>query len=118
MEMAIEKLTALLAQPDEVAKSGLRLRCIGELSLFPVKLQKLIAELTLLTKNQKGLRLNVCFGYTSSNELSSAASKLYNAVKQNVVLSDEIGVEDLNACLQTNLNRSNPDVLVRQVLNT
>lgn len=115
MNLATEKFAALLAEREELVKNDVCIRFIGDLSLLPIKLQKLIAELMLLTKEHKTKCLNVCMAYTSSYELSSAANKLYNAVNQNV-LSDEISAEDLNACLLTNRSRTDPEMLIRQVL--
>lgn len=114
MSLATEKFSALLAEREELAKNDVCIRFIGDLTLLPVKLQKLIAELMLLTKDHKAKCLNVCMAYTSSYELSSAANKLYNAVNQNV-LSDEITLEHLSACLLTNRSRTDPEMLIRQV---
>ena len=114
MNLATEKFSALLAERDELVKNDVCIRFIGDLTRLPVKLQKLIAELMLLTKDHTTKCLNVCMAYTSSYELSCAANRVYNAVNQNV-LSDEIGLEDLSACLLTNRSRTGPELLIRQV---
>ena len=115
MKLATEKFAALLAERDELIKNDVCIRFIGDLARLPVKLQKLIAELMLLTKNHKTKCLNVCMAYTSSYELSCAANRIYNAVNQNV-LSGEITLEDLRACLLTNRSQIDPEMLIRLVV--
>ena len=46
-------------------EKGVCLRVIGNLSLLPADIQKLIAEAMLLTKDNKNAVLNLAFAYTS-----------------------------------------------------
>lgn len=112
MNLFTEQFKTLLSERDDLVKNDLCFRFIGDLTLLPVKLQIVFAELTLLTKDHKGICLNTCVAYTSSNELTSATNKLYDAMNQNV-LGDEISAEDLSACLMTNRSGTDPDVLIR-----
>lgn len=112
MNLATEKFAALLDEREELIKNDVCIRFIGDLTRLPVKLQKLIAELMLLTKNHTTKCLNICMAYTSSYELSCVANRIYSAVNQNV-LSDEITLEDLRACLLTNRSRTDPEMLIR-----
>lgn len=112
MNLAAEKFTALLAEREMLVKNDVCIRCIGNLTLLPEKVQKLIAELMLFTKDHKRACLNICVAYTSSYEMSSAADKLYNAANENL-LKDEISTEDFRACLLTNRSRADPEMLIR-----
>lgn len=112
MELFAEKIQALLDDKEMLVRNDMCFRCIGELTLLPDSLQKLIADLMLFTKNHKKLCVNICMSYTSSYEMSSAADKLYNAVNENL-LKDEISAEDVNACLMTNLSQADPEMLIR-----
>ena len=112
MGMAIEKLSLLLDEKEELIKHDACIRFVGNLNLLPIKLQKIASELMLLTRDHKARCLNVCIAYTSSDELSSASNKLYDAYCQNI-LDEEISKENLNTCLYTNRSTSNPDLLIR-----
>ena len=113
MNLATEKFALLLGEKDELIKNDVGIRFIGDLKLLPIKLQKLISELMLLTKHHKSKCLNICMAYTSSYELSFAVNRLLNALNQNVLNNDEIKKEDLNNCLLTNQSRTDPDLLIR-----
>ena len=113
MNLAVEKFGLLLNEKDELVKNDVCIRFIGNLEMLPANLQKLIAELTQLTRHHKGKCLNVCMAYTSSYEIKSAAHKLYNACNQNVVNSDELTKQDLNTCLLTNDCKTEPELLIR-----
>lgn len=49
---------------DKLMEHGLCIRVIGNLSLLPEDLRKLIAKAMIITKNNKKLFLNVAFAYT------------------------------------------------------
>lgn len=49
---------------DKLMENGLCIRVIGNLSLLPEDLRKLIAKVMIITKNNKKLVLNVAFAYT------------------------------------------------------
>lgn len=71
--------------------SSFRIRCWGDLLLLPTSLQSKIKQIELDTINNKSGNLNVCFGYTSTNEITLAI--------QNIVSGFEDGslkIEDLS----------------------
>ena len=113
VNLAVEKFSHLLSKKDELVKNGTCIRFIGNLEMLPIKLQKLITELTQFTKHHKGICLNMCMAYTSSNEVKSAAHRLYNACKQNIINSDELTKQDLYTCLINNGCKTDPELLIR-----
>ena len=113
MNLAFEKFDLLLSEKDELVKNGICFRFIGNLEMLPIKLQKLITEITQFTKHHKGICLNICMAYTSSNEVKSAAHKLYNACKKNIINFDELTKQDLYTCLLTNECKNEPELLIR-----
>lgn len=51
---------------------GLCVRFFGNIKYLPDDLQVVIAEITLMTKNNKNFFLNFCFSYTSRDEMSTS----------------------------------------------
>lgn len=49
---------------DKLMEQGLCIRVIGNLSLLPEDLRKVIVKVMIITKNNKKLILNVAFAYT------------------------------------------------------
>lgn len=115
MNLATEKFSLMLNEKDELIRNDVCIRFIGNLDLLPIKLQKLISELMLLTKNHNGRCLNICMAYTSSYEIESAANQLYKATIKNVLDDDLIDIDHLNACLLTSRSKNDPELLIRLV---
>ena len=102
-------------------KQYFRIRGVGDLSLLPQFLQTRIREIEELTKNNEAGELNVCFSYSSTNEITSAVKQVVhqhlqshpsNAPSSSISLcegeNDNEEVEDeevtqmeLERCLQT-----------------
>lgn len=58
------------------AKQYFRIRGVGDMSLLPQFLQNRIREIEELTKNNEAGELNVCFSYSSTNEITSAVKQV------------------------------------------
>ncbi|KAJ8972369.1 hypothetical protein NQ317_018482 [Molorchus minor] len=91
---------------------GISIRVIGNLSLLPEDLKKLIAEATLLTKDNKKAILNVAFSYTSRDEITNSIKTIVNGVNENNIKVDDIDEDLISQCLYTNMS-PNPDLLIR-----
>lgn len=112
MQLAREKFNKLLEEKDKLMTEGVCIRIIGNLSLLPPDIRKLIAEAMLLTKDNNKAVLNVAFSYTSRDEITNSMKEIVDGVD-----NDELKVEDINEdlisqCLYTNQS-PNPEVLVR-----
>ena len=108
MSLAEEKFQKLLEEKDKLREQGVRIKILGDLKLLPLSLQKLLAEVELFTKDHKRAFLNVCFAYTSRQEMTSAIQDLVEAR----VNPDLITEEFFRSCFWSG-QCSDPDLVVR-----
>ena len=85
-----------------------RIRIFGDLDLLPLKLQRLLAKVVLLTKNNKKAFLNVCFAYTSRQEMTSAINDLLDGHLEPDLITEDV----FRSCFWSG-QASNPDLLIR-----
>lgn len=93
-------------------EKSIRIRVIGNLKMLPNELQRLIAEVMLMTRDNHNSVLNVAFAYTSRDEITNSLQTIMKGVEEN-----ELDVGDLNdslidECLYSN-ECSDVDLLVR-----
>jgi len=112
MDLAVEKFKKLLEEKDKLMEQELCVRVIGNLSLLPKDLQKIIAEAVLLTKTNNRAILNVCFCYTSREEISTAIREIAHGVKEGKLRASDCSEELIEKCLYTNKS-PHPDLLIR-----
>ncbi|XP_037808430.1 dehydrodolichyl diphosphate synthase complex subunit DHDDS [Lucilia sericata] len=110
LDLAREKFSKLLEESSKLQEHGVRIRVVGNLTLLPVDLQKLIAKAMLLTENNNKLFLNVAFSYTSRDEITQAVESV-------LMHGDNLEVNNiserlLDECLYTRHSPS-PDLLFR-----
>lgn len=87
---------------------GVRIRIFGQRKLLPLYLQKLLIEVEQLTKENARVFLNVCFAYTSRQEMTSAVDSMIKAK----VNPKEISEETLQSFFWSR-ESSEPDLLIR-----
>lgn len=112
MDLAAEKFTKLLEEKDKLAKHGVCIRVIGNISLLPERTRKLTAEAIIATRQNTKCYLNLAIAYTSREEISSAMKELSRGVSENKIQASDISEELLEKCLYTQGSRD-PDLLVR-----
>lgn len=112
MQLAREKFHKLLEERDKLMADGVCIRVIGNLSLLPPDIRKLLAEATLLTKDNKKAVLNVAFSYTSRDEIANSMKEIVGAVDNNEINVEDISEDLISQCLYTNQS-PDPEVLVR-----
>lgn len=112
MQLAREKFQKLLEEKDKLMTEGVCIRVIGNLSLLPPDIRKLIAEAMLLTKSNNRAVLNVAFSYTSRDEIANSMKEIVQGVDNNEIKVDDINEDLISQCLYTNQS-PNPDVLIR-----
>lgn len=88
---------------QRITEEGVRIKFLGDLSLFPSDLQDICAELEDKTKDNSIFLLQFCFGYGGRNEIT-------HAVKQLVKSGEEITKTNLEKYLYTDIQ---PDILIR-----
>lgn len=110
MDLAREKFSRLLEESSKLHEHGVRIRVVGNLSLLPEDLQKIIAKAMLDTEKNDKLFLNVAFSYTSRDEISQAVEVVLKHGED--LESDDISERLLDECLYTRHSPS-PDLLFR-----
>ncbi|KAL7840057.1 hypothetical protein AOLI_G00253800 [Acnodon oligacanthus] len=112
MELAKEKFLRLLDEQENLEKHGVCIRVLGDLTLLPEDLQRLIAKAVVATRAHNRCFLNVCFAYTSRHEIANAVKEMAWGVEQGLIKSSDVSEALLNECLYTS-NSPNPDLLIR-----
>lgn len=112
MDLAREKFKKLLEEKDKIMEESVCIRVIGNLSLLPKDLQKLIAEAVLLTRNNYKAILNIAFSYTSRDEICSSINKILDGVHTNKIHVDDVDENLISTCLYSHAS-PNPDILIR-----
>ncbi|KAF7273284.1 hypothetical protein GWI33_014005 [Rhynchophorus ferrugineus] len=112
MELARSKFTKLFEEKDKLMENGICIRVIGNLSLLPEDIRKLIAKAMILTKDNNKAILNVAFAYTSREEMTHSIQTIVEGVKNGDIVKEDIDEDLISNCLYTNLS-PNPDLLIR-----
>ncbi|XP_046629219.1 dehydrodolichyl diphosphate synthase complex subunit DHDDS isoform X1 [Neodiprion virginianus] len=112
MELARQKFQNLLDEREKLMEHGVCIRAIGNLSLIPKDVQKLIAEAMIITKNNNRAFLNVAFSYTSRDEITNAVKDVVGGVVRGHIMTEDINEELISECLYTN-HSPEPDLVIR-----
>ncbi|XP_019696982.2 dehydrodolichyl diphosphate synthase complex subunit DHDDS [Harpegnathos saltator] len=112
MELAKQKFERLLEEKDKLMEHGVCVRIIGNLSLIPEDICKLIAKVMTITKDNNKAFLNVAFAYTSRDEITCAIKDIVKGVKHNEIVPEDINEDLISNCLYT-YNSPDPDLLIR-----
>ncbi|XP_072036067.1 dehydrodolichyl diphosphate synthase complex subunit DHDDS-like isoform X1 [Amphiura filiformis] len=112
MELAKQKFKRLLEEKELIEKHEVCVRILGDLTMLPVELQQVVAEVVHISRNNTKAVLNVCFAYTARHEIANATKELAEGVQLGLLRPSDISEELLEQCLYTNQSRD-PDLLVR-----
>ncbi|XP_011333351.1 dehydrodolichyl diphosphate synthase complex subunit DHDDS isoform X2 [Ooceraea biroi] len=112
MELARQKFQGLLDNSKNIMENGVCIRVIGNLSLLPENIRKLISQVIIMTKNNNKTNLNIAFAYTSRDEITNAIKDITTAVKRTDILPEDINEDLISDCLYT-YHSTNPDLLIR-----
>ncbi|XP_037778705.1 dehydrodolichyl diphosphate synthase complex subunit DHDDS-like [Penaeus monodon] len=112
MDLAVEKFAELLEEKDKLAKHGVRIRVLGNVTLLPERVQRWVAEAVLTTKDNDKCFLNLALAYTSREEIGTAMGELCRGVSEGQLQASDISEELLEKCLYTRGMRD-PDLLIR-----
>jgi len=89
-----------------------KIKFLGDITLLPEDIQSLIADAMLRSKHITGYTLNICFGYTSTDEMTRATMSLAEGVKKNLLQPSDIDIDLFEECLDTH-GCTKPDVIIR-----
>ncbi|KAG8230492.1 hypothetical protein J437_LFUL013534 [Ladona fulva] len=112
MELARQKFRRLLNEKEKLMEHGVRIRIIGNLSLLPHDVQKLIAEAMLMTQENNKAFLNVAFAYTAHDEMTNAVRSLSIGVSEGLLLPSDISESLIDRSLYTS-DSPDPDLVIR-----
>ncbi|XP_003706678.1 dehydrodolichyl diphosphate synthase subunit [Megachile rotundata] len=112
LNLAQQKFQRLLDEKDKTRKHGLRIRIIGNLSLLPQKIQELIAESMIFTKEHNKVFLNIAFAYTSRDEITHAIKDVIEGIENGDIFPEDIDENLISNSLYTH-ESPNPDLLIR-----
>jgi len=97
---------------QEFAKKGVKIRFVGDRSLFPKNVLKVCNNLEEQTKNLSNLTLNILFCYGAQQEIVSGVRALLRKIKSGFLKEEDINKEELERCLWTN-GSPEPDLIIR-----
>ena len=115
-----EEVTALMkllvqylkSEVKELQKNEVVLRVLGEIDKLPKECEREIKDAIELTKNNKGLILNIAFNYGGRDEIVRAIKLIAEEYKDNKINIDDINSELVNNYLYTK-DSPDPDLIIR-----
>ncbi|GJJ77451.1 ditrans,polycis-polyprenyl diphosphate synthase [Entomortierella parvispora] len=112
MQLAKDKLAELCENSELVRQYGIAIRVLGDVSLLSPDVQEVVARAVELTKCNNRAVLNMCFPYTSRDEMAMATRSLVEGIKTNDLNLSDITTGVFESSLYT---RSCPpmDILIR-----
>jgi undecaprenyl diphosphate synthase len=97
---------------ENLHKNEIRVNMLGQLQGLPQDAAYEIQKSMELTKNNKGLQVNIAINYGSRAEIVQAVRKLCRDVNQNKLIPDEISEDLFSKYLETG-GIPDPDLMIR-----
>lgn len=105
-------MTVLKRETEQLAKHGVRLNVVGDISRFSKRLQNRIQEAEEKTAHNTALTLNIAANYGGRWDIVDAAKKLHDRISSGEVKRDEV-TESLFAEGLSLAGQPEPDLLIR-----
>ena len=99
MALSEEKLRQMSKEEHMIQQQGMRVRVVGDLSRVSESLHAEMQHVMRMTQDNSRQLLNICFSYTSRNEIASAMSRLASACAQSKLMPADVSEELLERCL-------------------
>lgn len=112
VEAIIDLLRDYLRDAENYKKENIRVRFIGDVSVFDEEIRTKIAESQSESKDFTGLNLNIAINYGGKDEIVHAARLLAEEAVQGRLRPDEIDEAAVEARLYTN-GQPNVDLVIR-----
>uniref|UniRef100_A0A060T685 Alkyl transferase n=1 Tax=Blastobotrys adeninivorans TaxID=409370 RepID=A0A060T685_BLAAD len=112
MDLVRSKIVDISGQSDFARKTDIRIRVLGDRSLLDRDILDAIEKAESSTKENSGMVVNVCFPYTTRNDITHAIRNLAEKVHNNALEIDGIDVDAFQKELYTT-NNPPLDILVR-----
>ena len=105
-------LGALKQEVKKLNKHNIRLKIIGDMSLFPTKIQQTALDAQALLSSNTGLTLVIAANYGGQWDIAQAAAKVAQAAVTGDIKASDINVEIFSQYLSL-ANEPNVDLLIR-----
>lgn len=105
-------MTSLKREVDELNRNNIRLRFIGDLSVFPAKLQALMEKARKLTEKNTGLQFVVAINYGGRWDIAQACRRLAEGIITGGLTVADIDESRISACLSLP-DLPDPDLFIR-----
>ncbi|MGF1500231.1 MAG: polyprenyl diphosphate synthase [Paracoccaceae bacterium] len=102
----------IVREVDELDRSGVSVRFIGNRARLPKDLQRMMAQMESRTAANPGLRLQLAVSYGSRSELVEAARQLAARAAAGEIAAEEIDEAAVEGALQT-AGVPDPDLVIR-----
>lgn len=102
----------LLKEVTDLIAHGVRVRFIGDRSLFPDAVRDVISDVELQTAHLNVLNLNLLFCYGAKAEITDAFKALARQIKDGTLSIDQINEETVHNALWTG-GMPDPDLIIR-----
>lgn len=93
---------------ERLAREDIRFTPLGDLELFPEDIRKILLHAAEITRDKRGMRINLALSYGGKNEIVRAVRKL----NQDGIVNDAITEESLSARLDT-ADQPDPELVIR-----
>ncbi|ODQ79997.1 hypothetical protein BABINDRAFT_176150 [Babjeviella inositovora NRRL Y-12698] len=100
MSLAKAKFRVMCEHGELAEEYGVRIRILGNTALLPQDVLEVLRASEEITKNNTRATLNVCFPYTSRDEMTEAIKAVVGQARDGLAL-DEISAETIDANLYT-----------------
>ena len=107
-----DKMNYLLGKLDKLEEKGIRIKIMGDISLFPAHITKTLAQLELETASNAVFCLNLCLAYTSREEMTHSVRCVTKGVVQGKLRVTDINESLVERCLYSE-DQPPVDMLVR-----
>jgi ditrans,polycis-polyprenyl diphosphate synthase len=112
MDIAKQRLIQICENGELAEQYGVRVRVIGNRALLPDDVRDVCEKVEDLTKNNNQVCLNICFPYTSRDDIAQAIRKTVAKVENNELDADSVDEQILESNMY--LGESPPvDMLIR-----
>lgn len=97
---------------EELHRNGVVLKILGDITPTPLEVQMQIKNAMRLTKNNKGVVLNIAFNYGGRNEIIRGIKAISEDVRKGTIDIKDINEEMFNSYLYTK-GIPDPDLIIR-----
>ncbi|BDD03104.1 isoprenyl transferase [Aureibacter tunicatorum] len=105
-------VSTLKKEIKELDKNGVKLKVIGEMSELPKTCQVELNQSMELTKDNKGLQLNLALSYSGRSEITVAMKKMVEMAQKGTLNADQVNEEFISKQLYT-AGMPDPDLMIR-----